>query len=169
MRVQYTQNANVSIRSQSHLIRNIVQALEFQPFKLSHLRSPASQKWKRMRANLPVGTLFSLNSTYNRNFVKTEIATMLAIVCLKSFYFATDCFRQAQVNWSVNWLKWVACLFQSALVIIFSICFAISISTLMLNCDEFRRLVNCVSCYANLYEWSHSTLLIKSCRWVFKP
>jgi len=77
-----------AIRSQSHLIRNIVKALKFQPVKSSHLCSPATQK---MKAN----AIFrlkpsSLKSAYNRNFVKTEIAAMLAVVSLNSVYFGTD-------------------------------------------------------------------------------
>ena len=40
-----------AIRSQSHLIRNIVQALKFQPFKSSHLCSLATQKRNRMRSS----------------------------------------------------------------------------------------------------------------------
>ena len=40
-----------AIRSQSHLIRNIAQALKFQPFKSSHLCSLATQKRNRMRSS----------------------------------------------------------------------------------------------------------------------
>ena len=88
MRVQYTQNANVcnpiTITSdQKHCPSSQISTFQIvTSLFTSHTKTKPNAIF-RLKPS-------SLKSAFNRNFVKTEIPAMLAVVSLKSVYFATD-------------------------------------------------------------------------------
>ena len=88
MRGQYTQNANVCnpitfTSDQKHCPSSQISTFQIvTSLFTSHTKMKANAIF-RLKPS-------SLKSAYNRNFVKTDIAAMLAMVSLKSVYFATD-------------------------------------------------------------------------------
>ena len=88
MHVQYTQNVNVcnpiTITSdQKHCPSSQISTIQIVTSLFTSHTKTKPNGIIRLKSS-------SLNSAFNRNFVKTEIAAMLAIVSLKSVYFATD-------------------------------------------------------------------------------